>query len=168
MSTWEPTNHAKWIIPLAVIPFIVTGIGLIIISPAVEPSLSGTWGMSKSTELLVLGIFFIISPIISLGWIFLWMRRGQQRALFLIKNGISGTAKILNYEETGQTLNDVPKIKFWLEITVSGNKKYELQYSEYVSLLYLSKLKIGKEFSVKIDPSDQRNILIDFDSLKYE
>ncbi|MBU1916033.1 hypothetical protein KKC47_02815 [Patescibacteria group bacterium] len=168
MSVWEPTNHAKWIMPLVTIPFVIIGIGLIIISPAVKPDLSGVWGVSKSTELLVTGLFFIISPIIGLGWIFLWMRRGQQRAAYLIKNGISGAAKILDYKETGQTLNDVPKIGFRLEIAAPGKQKYELQYYEYVSLLYLSKLSIGKELPVKIDPSNQHNILIDFDYLKYE
>jgi hypothetical protein len=168
MSIWRPTTNAKQVFSAAATPFTLIGIGLIIASQIIDPELIGSEGLAKNSELLITGVTLLLTPIIIGGCIFLWLRHGWRQATILTEDGISGVAKILDYEETGQTLNDAPKIRFSLEITSLNLEKYNLQFDEYVSLLYLGKLWIGKELSIKIDPKNHKNILINFASLKFD
>lgn len=169
MGVWTPTRHARWIIPLVTIPFIIIGGMLAWMAYSMPMDVpSESLGITRKTELYIMAIIFILSPIITLGWIFLWVGRGQKRAAWLIENGILGTAKILGYEETGQTVNDTPKIELQLEIKTPQHAAYKLTHDEYISILYLSKLAIGKEVPVLVDPQNPENIFLDLEQLKYE
>ncbi len=169
MGVWTPTRHAKWIIPLVTIPFLIIGglLSLMAFSMQVDGPV-GSLGITRKTELYIMAIIFLLSPIIGLGWIYLIVGRGQKRAAWLIENGILGSAKILGYEETGQTVNDTPKIELQLEIKTPQHAAYQLSHDEYISILYLSKLSIGKEVPVLVDPQKPKNIFLDLEQLKYE
>ncbi|MCD4735815.1 MAG: hypothetical protein K8R53_07200 [Bacteroidales bacterium] len=168
MGVWRPTKHAKWIIPLTTIPFIIIGIVLLKVSSSIPIGAEGQFGMSRQDELFYLGLIFIIAPLVGYAWMFFWIGRGQKRAEWLIENGIKGKATILAYEETGLVVNDTPKIELSLEIRTSGDSTHKIVHNEFISILYLSKLSIGKQLPVFVDPRNINNIYVDLEQLKYE
>ena len=167
LSTWKPTKNASWIIPLVTIPFIVVGIGIIYYTSGILENIPGTIFSSLRTEMLYLGIFFIISPFIGFAWMHIFIGKGKKNARYLLNNGIPGTAKILNYNETGVYVNNTPKIEFDLEISSQKHDTYQTSYKDFISIIYFGKLAVGNELAVLIDPHNKANILIDFEQLKY-
>ncbi len=168
MGVWKPTKYANWIFAIVIIPTVIVGIWIITLAQGIpEGGPKSFLGLSLRNQIYALGIFFIVSPFIGTAWTMLWIGRGQNRAAWLIKNGVQGTGKVLGYDETGMYVNNVPKIELRLEITTSRHGTYQITHDEYINLLYLSKLSIGKELQIMVDPQDQKNIFINLEQLKY-
>ncbi|MBN1485375.1 MAG: hypothetical protein JXA37_11705 [Chloroflexia bacterium] len=160
MGTWQKTEQAGWITLLVVVPSVVVGGLLLWMGLNMSVQAAGDLGIPRKYELILLGAFFILSPLLGLLLIEIWVRRGQRRARRLRERGIPGTATLLNCEETGVVTNNAPQIALELEIETAQHPPYRLVHKECVGLLYLSRLAPGAQFEVWVDPEDPEEILL--------
>jgi hypothetical protein len=164
MGPWQRTRYFNCIVALVVIPFLIAGAFLIWMGLGIDPDVPSEIGIPRRYEILSLGVFFIVSPPISIGVLLLWERRGHQRAAWLYENGIPGTARLLGCEETGVEINNAPKIAMDLEISLPGQPPYRIIHEECVGLLYLARLVPGAQFNVYVDPRNPKKLLLEWPS----
>lgn len=96
----------------------------------------------------------------------LWARkwsRGYQEATRLKATGIGGQARILNMRQTGVFLNEQPQVELGLEVTTPVHGAYQTTIKEYVPLMLLGTLSSG-HLPVKVDPMNQNNLVIEWES----
>ena len=91
-----------------------------------------------------MGVAFIIFPLITTAGVYLFYKRINERETNLIQNGIKGEAEILQREQTGTYLNELPQIKFQLQIKIPGKQTYPLEHKDYVSMLDLNAITIDR------------------------
>jgi ribosomal protein L31 len=80
----------------------------------------------------------------------------------LQKTGISGKAIITAVNDTGVTVNNNPQVKLTLEIKNSFGQRYTTTCRTLVSRINPFAYQPGMEVPVKIDPKDEKNVVIDF------
>jgi hypothetical protein len=90
---------------------------------------------------------------------FLWQPRFNVRRLQ--KDGIPGKAKILEVIETNITVNNNPQIKLVMELKNKSGEFYNAQCKTVVSRKSPVFFQPGKEVKVKIDPDNEKNVIID-------
>jgi hypothetical protein len=80
----------------------------------------------------------------------------------LQKTGIRGKARILEVRDTGVTINNNPQVKLILEVKNSFGQKYTTECRVLVSRINPGAYAPGMELPVKIDPKNEKNVVIDF------
>lgn len=80
----------------------------------------------------------------------------------LQKTGISGTATILEVRDTGVTINNSPQVKLIVEIKNTFGQKYQATIRALVSRLNPHAFSTGMQIPVKIDPKNEKNVVIDY------
>lgn len=90
---------------------------------------------------------------------FLWQPKFNIRRLQL--EGIPGKAKILEVHETNITVNQNPQIKLVIEIKNIDGGVYTTSCKTIVSRLRTFNFQPGKEVNIKIDPKDEKNVIVD-------
>lgn len=91
---------------------------------------------------------------------FLWQPRNNTWRLKM--EGIPGTAKILEAHETNITVNQNPQYKLVMELKNKLGEVYVTGCKTVVSRRSTMSFKPGKEVNVKIDPKNEKNIIVDF------
>lgn len=89
---------------------------------------------------------------------FLWQPKFNVRRLQL--EGIPGKAKILEVHETNITVNQNPQVKIVMEIKNSDGGVYITSCKIVVSRLRTNSFHPGMEVNVKIDPKDEKNVIV--------
>jgi len=89
---------------------------------------------------------------------FLWQPKFNTRRLQL--EGIPGKARILEVHETNITVNQNPQVKLIMEIKNAGGEVYTTSCKTIVSRLRTIAFQPGKEVNVKIDPKDEKNVIV--------
>lgn len=79
----------------------------------------------------------------------------------LMKNGLPGKARILEVRDTGVTINNNPQVKLILEVKNSFGQKYNTECRVLVSRINPGAYMPGMEVPVKIDPKNEKNVVID-------
>lgn len=90
---------------------------------------------------------------------FLWQPKFNTRRLQ--SEGIPGKAKILEVHETNITVNQNPQVKLVMEIKNSDGEVYTTSCKTIVSRLRTIAFQPGKEVNIKIDPKDEKNVIVD-------
>jgi hypothetical protein len=90
---------------------------------------------------------------------FLWQPRFNVRRLQ--KDGIPGKAKILEVIETNITVNNNPQVKLVMELKNKSGEFYNARCKTVVSRKSPVFFQPGKEVKVKIDPDNEKNVIID-------
>jgi transcriptional antiterminator Rof (Rho-off) len=75
--------------------------------------------------------------------------------------GIPGKAKILKAHETNISVNQNPQYKLVLEIENKEGQVYSTSCKTIVSRKRMVYFQPGKEVSIKIDPKNERNVIVD-------
>ncbi len=161
---WRRIPGTWWIAAIPVFVFVSAGTCLIIFDIIADPLPES--GFSFPNSFTVLGVFFILSPIVALLLISRMVRRGQKRETMLIENGIKGHAAIISVAETGLTTNNVPQFEMELEVTPDGGELYRTIHRDHISLIHLHRLVPGAEFPVFINRDDPDDLLFAVDKLK--
>lgn len=110
-------------------------------------------------------IYIAISMIIVFGVMgfflnkFLWAPKNNIRRL--INFGIPGRGKILEFHETNMSVNNNPQFRILLELKNDSGEIYEATTKIVVSRLKPKVFQAGKEVKVKIDPQNEKNVMID-------
>ena len=95
-----------------------------------------------------------------LSYKFLWQPKFNTRRLQV--EGISGRAKILEVHETNITVNQNPQFRLVMEIKNSIGQVYTTACKTIVSRHVITvPFQPGKEVSIKIDPKNEKNVIVD-------
>ena len=89
---------------------------------------------------------------------FLWQPKNNTRRLQM--EGIAGKAKILEVHETNITVNQNPQYRLVMEIKNSLGQVYITGCKTIVSRRSTMSFQPGKEVNVKIDPKNEKNVII--------
>lgn len=79
----------------------------------------------------------------------------------LQKTGLPGKARITEVRDTGVTINNNPQVKLTLEVKNSFGQTYTTQCRVLVSRINPNAYMPGMEIAVKIDPKNEKNVVID-------
>jgi hypothetical protein len=71
-----------------------------------------------------------------------------------------GSAQILSVTQTGMTLNDQPRIKFDLLVTLPGQAPYQAEHAEFVPLILLMRCQPGAVVAVRVNPAKPDKVTI--------
>ena len=114
------------------------------------------------------GTYITIGVLAFLGGMFYLFYRlffkGMINTTRLQKTGLSGKATILEIKDTGVTINNSPQVKLTLEVKNSFGQKYTTHCRVLVSRINPNAYLPGMEVPVKIDPKNDMNVVIDFNS----
>jgi hypothetical protein len=166
-TVWRPTGNAWWIWLIPIATFTLVGGAIIYMSLHVPSAAgSGFLGMSRRTELLVLGVFFIVAPAVFSSLLFLSLRNRERSADRIRSGGIPSSAEVLSFEHTGTTINNLPQYRFRMKVEAGDGRSMEVEIKSCVSLLYLHNIKEGNRFMAWIDPGDSGGaMVVDFGKL---
>lgn len=89
----------------------------------------------------------------------LWQPRFNLRKLQ--KSGIPARGKIISVEETNMSVNSNPQLKLVIELTNRDGQSYTTQCKTIVSRKSPVFFQPGKEVKVKVDPANDKNIILD-------
>src|SRR5665647_213013 len=98
----------------------------------------------------------------SMGYImnkFLWAPRNNLRRL--LNSGIPGKAKILEVHDTNVAVNNNPQVRLVLELKNNNGELYTTDCKTIVSKFKSNYFQQGKEVNVKIDPVNEKNVIVD-------
>jgi|GEM_PF-1908315 hypothetical protein len=147
------------ILGVMIIP-LLTGIGFLIAGLLASPEVLGEDGFSLKNQHYFMGASFILFPSIILAGILLYYKLSNDRVAFLLENGIQGVAEILSRQQTGVYINELPQVKFLLQVTLPGREPYKVEHKNVVSMLDLGSINVGAKLPVFVDPNNEKNILL--------
>lgn len=164
-TVWRPTSNAWWIWLLP--NLVMTGVGIVLILTALEITSSAPSqipGLTIREEILLVGVLFVtVTPLFS-ALLFLSLRRRARSADRLEREGISATARIMDFQPTGTTINNLPEYHFSLHVESADGRAFDTDMKSCVSLLNLHKLEIGRTCRARLDPDGGSGIIVDFGS----
>lgn len=112
------------------------------------------------------GLYIVLGMVIlfgGMGWLFYKLIFGPMfNASRLSKTGIPGKAVIKEVHDTNVTINNNPQVKLVLEVKNSLGQVYTTTCRVLVSRINPGAYQPGMEVPVKIDPKDEKNVVIDF------
>jgi hypothetical protein len=94
-----------------------------------------------------------------LAYKFLWQPRYNTKRL--LKTGISSRAKILEVHDTNIAVNNNPQLKLMLELKNNEGQVYTTSCKTIASKKMPGYFHPGKEVKVKVDPQNEKNVVID-------
>jgi len=80
----------------------------------------------------------------------------------LMKTGLPGKATITEVHDTGVTINNNPQVKLVLDVKNQFGQTYSTTIRTLVSRIQPNLYQPGMVVPVKIDPKDEKNVIIDF------
>lgn len=90
------------------------------------------------------------------------LQEDMQKQQLLLSTGIPGTATIKAVTATGVVVNYNPQVVLDVDVAVDGGDTFAAQVTTAVPQIQLGILQLGKKVGVRVDPSDQSNITIDW------
>lgn len=115
------------------------------------------------------GVYIVSGMLLLFGgmaWVFYKVFFQQMiLAARLKKNGIDGTAVIKEVNDTGVTVNYNPQVKLLLEVKDNIGQIYTTTLRTLVSRVQPDLYKPGMRVEVKIDPKNQKNVIINTASI---
>jgi hypothetical protein len=117
---------------------------------------AGIAGMSILT--IVLSCLCVMVPLgIAFLAFFLIRRSSRKKAEVLLETGQQGQATILSLEDTGMLINNNPRVRIGLEVTVPGYPPYQVTKTMTVPMIKLPQVQPGLVVAVLADPADPTN-----------
>lgn len=118
-------------------------------------SVGGQEGIYITLGMLVIfgGVFFLIYKLL-IG--------PMMNVSRLQKTGLPGRATITAVNDTGVTINNNPQVKLTLEVKNSFGQRYTTTCRTLVSRINPFAFQPGMEIAVKIDPKNEKNVVIDY------
>lgn len=104
-----------------------------------------TVGLSIGITVLAIAIPILLSV--------LNRRKAQQ----IMATGKPGQAQILQLQDTGMRINDNPRVKVLLQVTIPGYAPYQIWKTVTVPMIRLSQVQPGAVVAVMADPTEPQN-----------
>ncbi|MEW6367848.1 MAG: DUF3592 domain-containing protein [Acidobacteriota bacterium] len=151
----------RWVL-LGPLPFVVLGAIFILLGWRAHPADLTDDGYSLKWFWYVMGSWFIGLTLVVFGGIYIWAARSGNRLRRIRERGRRGLATVLEAEATGGMFNNLPQVEMQLQVYIDGMQSYTLTHREYMDLLNLAALRKGAQVAVLVDPSDPREVQIDW------
>jgi len=149
-------NMAVWGVNWSVFKFfILIGVGMIVAGFLVSPEAETDDGHPLKVFLWIFGGFWLVSDL-SLILVLRFMAARRRNAL---ETWLPATAKVLSVSETGTYINNMPKIKFALEVTSDSNGVYQVEHREVVSMVNIASYAVGSVHQIRVNPGNPRKIM---------
>lgn len=145
---------------ITTVPLLAVGIGLLYLGFTASPDALTDDGYSLQNFFYIMGGFFLIGPLITTIGISLFYKRANDREIYLTQSGIRGEAEILHREQTGTYINELPQVKFLLQLTMPDRESYQMEYKDVISMLDLGSINVGTKLPVFVDPNNSKNIML--------
>lgn len=155
-------KYNNFILNLLQVIFTLVGIGLIAAGYFAKPGSTTDDGYPLDTFLYMLGIFFVIWPIVLFGAIRFFFNRAAKRRAWLVANGIKGKARVLKMENTNIYINGVPQMVMDLQIITALGERYQTTYKSVVPMQYYNIIRPDVDLPAFIDPTDKNKLFVDF------
>ena len=141
-------NAGAWIGIIGGFIGLAVGIGAVMMT-------AGSMGTPIAVGMLLIfgGVFYLIYRLFF---------KPMINANRLQKTGLPGKARILEVRDTGVTINNNPQVKLILEVKNSFGQKYNTETRVLVSRINPFAYQPGMEVPVKIDPKNEKNVVLDF------
>ncbi len=81
----------------------------------------------------------------------------RRRAQQIMATGKPGQAQILQLQDTGMRINDNPRVKVLLQVTIPGYAPYQIWKTVTVPMIRLSQVQPGAVVAVMADPAEPQN-----------
>ncbi len=81
----------------------------------------------------------------------------------LAKSGFATTARVVEMQDTGVTLNNAPQVKLLLEVTPPNGAAYLVETKQLISRLQTSMFMPGSTVPVLIDLNDKNTITLNYE-----
>ena len=138
------------------IPFLLGGAGLIYWGYITEAK-SLTDNESPKLILYIFGGLLIAIPLLISLVSFRGAVKIKNRIQEIVTYGKSGTAKIIKLSDTGVTINDNPRVKLELEISIPNYPNYFAQKTLVIPMINISQVQPDLIVNVLADPEDKYN-----------
>ena len=113
-----------------------------------------------------LGIYITLGMLAIFGGVFYLIYRlligPMLNTARLQKNGLPGKAVITAVNDTGVTINNNPQVKLTLDVKNSFGQRYTATCRTLVSRINPFAYQPGMEVAVKIDPKNEKNVVLDY------
>jgi hypothetical protein len=93
-----------------------------------------------------------------------WSARGIARRDRLRATGLKGTATVVDEKDTNWTVNNSPMVNLTLDVNLPGQAPFRTTKRTVISRLSVGALMPGAVLPVLADPSNPKNVTIDWDS----
>jgi hypothetical protein len=103
-------------------------------------------------------VLMIILSAVAAIFIIRWVRKSYGSGA--VQNGVSASATIQSYWDTGTTINDNPLVGFQLQITPPGGQPFLAECKQMISRLDVGSLRPGAPVTVSYDPANPKKIKI--------
>lgn len=142
---------SKWLIGIGVMEVLLS-FGFAI---GTATASGGAFGLGLTAA--ILGVVGIV--LIAIG---LRVRRHAEDVDRVETTGLAGQATITGMTQTGMFLNENPQIELELSVQLPDRPPYTAQHKEFVPMMLLGQIGVGKILPVKVDPADQSKVVIDW------
>lgn len=148
-------SAGSWLLFVALIELAI-GVGSLV-AERKAPGEGGGYAIS-ATVLLGVGILLFV--------IGLYLKvRGRRRAR-IYHSGLPGEAVIRDVHQTGTMVNNQPMYAFDVDVSGSGFAPTSTRVREVVPFWFLNRVGPDARVPVKVDPSDPRRLIFDWDGLR--
>jgi ribosomal protein L31 len=138
-------------------------IGLIGALVGIAVAFSAVVVIGGNTGFIVIAVMLLVFG----GMFYLFYRLFIKPALNarrLQKIGMPATARITSVQDTGVTINNNPQVKLVLDVRNNFGQRYTAECRVLVSRINPAAYAPGMEIPVKIDPADEKNVVIDINA----
>ncbi len=135
--------------------FILVGVGMIVAGFLVPQEARTDDGLPMKTFLWAFGSFWLVMDL-ALILVIKGMRKRKQN---ILENWMRGTARVISASETGTYINNMPKVKFVLEVTTDAHGTYQAEHREVVSMLQIPSYAAGSSHEVRVNPDNPKKIM---------
>ncbi len=146
----------KCYLAIIVLIFTLTGAIIFAMGFAIHGD-AGTTIQDRSMELKLLGVFFIISPWITIFFLNLKLKRDRDFTASIMETGTRKSAVLVSCDETGTYVNEAPEVEILLDILDHRGSRRRSIFKGVISITNAVRVKPG--MSLEVTESD-RGIVI--------
>jgi hypothetical protein len=112
---------------------------------------------------IFMGIAITLYVVLLLATIFWTLSKGARVRAHLQKAGVRGSATVLSANETGTRVNNQPVIALLLQVEAQGMQPFRAEHHQIIGYAAIQRVVPGSRLQVMVDPSDPRQMAIDFE-----
>ena len=102
-------------------------------------------------------LIIVITFVLVFGGIYYFSRQNRKKVEDLMATGKPGTARVLSLEDTGMRINENPRVRMLLEVTIPGYPAYQVQKTITLPMIKIAQVQVGSTVNVMADPAQPQN-----------
>ncbi len=115
--------------------------------------------MSDTTIIIIVAVIVVVILIAVAGFSvpLISLRRKKRKTEALLTHGIKGKATVIKVVDTGEQVNEHPRVKLVLDIHIPDTPPYQIEKTVTIPRVRLAQIKEGSVVSVLADPDQPTN-----------